>query len=500
MAQNFFPSIGSLAEQTDLLPDEEEEVQVANVDATKDDEDRPLQEVESLCMSCGEQGVTRMMLTSIPYFREVIVMSFRCEHCGAQNNEVQSAGGIRDQGSAYTAKILNREDLDRQIVKSASCTVSIPEWELTIPPNRGQLTNVEGLLRDIVNDLSVNQPLRRIEDEPAYKKVQKIIDDFTEVIDDSTEDETEGTPAEKEPKREKQKEDKIAHPFTVILDDPAGSSWIEFIGSMADPKWNLRLYHRTKEQTQALGFATEETEAHDAPEAAPVNQDEVLVFHGTCSSCGRPLDTRMKTVSIPYFKDIIIMSTNCDACGYKDNEVKSSGAISEKGKRITLKVEDKEDLSRDILKSETCGLTIPEIDLVLQPGTLGGRFTTIEGILEQIYEELSEKVYMTGDSHTGENSFEKFLADLKDVKNVTRPYTLIIDDPMANSYLQNIYAPDPDPNMTTEIYERTWAQNEELGLNDMKVENYAEPEPAQNLESVSAVPSPSHIGDIPSPV
>jgi len=37
-------------------------------------------------------------------------------------------------------------------------------------------------------------------------------------------------------------------------------------------------------------------------------------------------------------------------------------------------------------------MTIPEIDLVLQPGTLGGRFTTLEGILEQVYEELSEKV------------------------------------------------------------------------------------------------------------
>lgn len=44
------------------------------------------------------------------------------------------------------------------------------------------------------------------------------------------------------------------------------------------------------------------------------------------------------------------MSTNCDHCGYRDNEVKSGSAISEKGKRITLKVEDKEDLSRDILK------------------------------------------------------------------------------------------------------------------------------------------------------
>ncbi|KAF8885126.1 ZPR1 zinc-finger domain-containing protein [Infundibulicybe gibba] len=152
----------------------------------------------------------------------------------------------------------------------------------------------------------------------------------------------------------------------------------------------------------------------------------------------------MKKVVIPYFKDILIMSTNCDRCGYRDNEVKSGSAISEQGKKITLKVEDREDLSRDILKSETSGLTIPEIDLVLQHGTLGGRFTTLEGILEQVYEELSEK-------------------NLKEVKNAERPFTVIIDDPLANSYVQNLYAPDPDPNMTIETYDRTWAQNEELG-------------------------------------
>lgn len=38
--------------------------------------------------------------------------------------------------------------------------------------------------------------------------------------------------------------------------------------------------------------------------------------------------------------------------------------------------------------------------------------------------------------------------------------------------LQNVYAPDPDPEMTIEQYERTYEQNEDLGLNDMKTENY----------------------------
>jgi zinc finger protein ZPR1 len=44
------------------------------------------------------------------------------------------------------------------------------------------------------------------------------------------------------------------------------------------------------------------------------------------------------------------MSTNCEHCGYKDNEVKSGSAISDKGQKIILKVEDRDDLSRDILK------------------------------------------------------------------------------------------------------------------------------------------------------
>lgn len=44
------------------------------------------------------------------------------------------------------------------------------------------------------------------------------------------------------------------------------------------------------------------------------------------------------------------MSTNCHDCGYRDTEVKSGGATSEKGRKITLKVEDTDDLSRDILK------------------------------------------------------------------------------------------------------------------------------------------------------
>lgn len=60
-------------------------------------EQKMVEEIESLCMECQQTGTTRLLLTYIPYFREVIIVSFRCEHCGNSNNEIQSAGVIQGE-------------------------------------------------------------------------------------------------------------------------------------------------------------------------------------------------------------------------------------------------------------------------------------------------------------------------------------------------------------------------------------------------------------------
>ena len=75
------------------------------------------------------------------------------------------------------------------------------------------------------------------------------------------------------------------------------------------------------------------------------------------------------------------MAFSCDHCGYKDSEVKTSGEVSDKGKKIILKVESIEDFNRDIFKSETSEISIPELGFSLNPGTLGSFYSTIEGIL-----------------------------------------------------------------------------------------------------------------------
>ena len=79
----------------------------------------------------------------------MIVMSFKCEHCGYANNEIQSGGKVELNGSRTIAIIEGARDLNRQVVKSEHCTVKIKELDFEIPPQtqKGSLTTVEGLIQ-----------------------------------------------------------------------------------------------------------------------------------------------------------------------------------------------------------------------------------------------------------------------------------------------------------------------------------------------------------------
>lgn len=112
-------------------------------------ENNNISELESLCMNCHENGKTIILLTKIPFFKEMIVMSFRCEFCGYNNNEVQSGGKVENNGVRVVAKVDGARDLNRQVVKSEHCTVKIPELDFEIPPQtqKGSLTTIEGLIQ-----------------------------------------------------------------------------------------------------------------------------------------------------------------------------------------------------------------------------------------------------------------------------------------------------------------------------------------------------------------
>jgi ZPR1 zinc finger protein len=217
----------------------------------------------------------------------------------------------------------------------------------------------------------------------------------------------------------------------------------------------------------------------------------------------------MCVTDIPHFKEVVIMSLLCDHCGYKSNEIKGGGAIPKFGTRIILKVQTLDDLQREVLKSDTAGIAIPELELELQEGSLDGLYTTVEGLLDKLYTRLeSANPFHVGDAakkqHLDNDGGEfsapsisakryiDFLSKLLSLKEgQSLPFTMVIRDPLSNSFVGPIpadsialalqaekegnnscYTHYVDHGMEIEEYERSYEENDILGLNDMKTENY----------------------------
>ncbi|TDH14355.1 hypothetical protein EPR50_G00035550 [Perca flavescens] len=415
-------------------------------------------EIESLCMNCFKNGMTRLLLTKIPFFKEVIISSFSCAHCDWSNTEIQSAGRIQDQGVCYTLKVKTKQDLNREVVKSDSATTRIPELDFEIPPftQKGALSTIEGLLDRAVSGLEQDQTVRRATDPEVAEKIDEFIHKLRQLKEVESE-------------------------FTLVIEDPSGNSFVENPKApQKDDALTVSLFKRTMQQDMQLGLrADDDLEEEEEPAADDIDamRDEVLAFNTNCPECNAPAATNMKLVQIPHFKEVIIMATNCDSCGHRTNEVKSGGGTEEMGTKITLHLTDPSDMTRDVLKSETCSVVIPELEFELGMAAVGGKFTTLEGLLKDIKDLIiSKNPFMCGDSCTAarQQKLNEFGEKIDKIMAGEMDVHIVLDDPAGNSYVQNVYAPDPDPEITIEKYTRTFEQNEDLGLNDMKTEGYQE--------------------------
>lgn len=50
-------------------------------------------------------GQMKMCQTSIPYFTDMIIMSFVCDYCGAHSTETKNTGEVKDEGCVITLKV-----------------------------------------------------------------------------------------------------------------------------------------------------------------------------------------------------------------------------------------------------------------------------------------------------------------------------------------------------------------------------------------------------------
>ncbi len=384
--------------------------------ATNDEHgDDPLEKLNfienTLCMACGGSGTTKMLPVTIPYFREIVVCSFECDDCGYKNNDAMFGGELQEKGVCFHLHVKDSMDLNRQIVKSDYATVLFEELEFEIPAkaHRGEVTTVEGLLSTCATRLEYDQPARLNLDVDVGLKIANVI---SRLRDMASGDEQ----------------------VTVTIDDPSGNSFVEnpsapeedeclkqsFYVRTPEQDIFVGLQPRSKDEIDGSGGVGQKNVALEGAEEllerrhcddnwdgtnANALREEAFVFPENCPGCRVEGRTQMCQVDIPHFKDVIIMSFDCPNCGYRSNEVKGGGGVPTKGTRWELTVRGIDDLAREVLKSETCVVEVPDIQLVLQMGTLGSIYTTVEGLLDKVRMNLGEgNPFVTGDSVTQHHS------------------------------------------------------------------------------------------------
>lgn len=342
--------------------------------------------IPSMCMRCGATGETRLMLHKIPHFRELVIASFHCDECGERNNEVTFGGEIQLQGSIHQLKITSSKDLNRQIIKSDSACMRIRELDFEIPANtqKGEINTLEGVLKTAAKNLGLFQADRMAENPEIGMKVAYVISRLTLMADGDF------------------------LPFHVELDDPAGNSYLENpFAPQPDPNMKIQYYHRTKDQDISLGLdpekgvykddaesnylalleknrsvspPPEEEKEKDAHEQTGSNEEnatgeedasnvhlgrgESVSIPSDCPHCGMRGNSLTAITDIPHFKEVIIMAFDCKNCGFRTNEVKAGGAVPIKGTEVRLMVTSPDDLKRDVLKSDSAMVLLPELELV----------------------------------------------------------------------------------------------------------------------------------------
>jgi zinc finger protein len=477
--------------------------------------------------------------------------------------------------------------LNRQLVKADSATVRLPELDFEIPAatQRGVFTTVEGLLRTAGDALADTQPVRRAMDAAGADAVDAFLLRLRAASEGAAE----------------------ALPFTLVLDDPGGNSFVENPRAPApDADLRVRYYARSTPQNEALGLYAANArggaaaegggggggggdpdpadDAADGDGPAPLDGDEralrgsgaatgaapdaparggfrgaavrgagsgdgnvpggwrkggarlsgalagalaaatapsssaggdgddggASVFGVDCVHCNARGEMRMCTASVPHFKEVLIACFKCEGCGFRDVEVKGGGAVPPRGSVHTLRVAAgaaaAAGLARDVIKGDTAEVAVPELDLVVVAGSLGGLYTTVEGLLATIRDNLeASDPYAAGATDSAAAGaaeprrarMQAFLARLGACVAGEAPFTLVITDPMANSWVYSPAAdaqpPAADADLDVGEYERSHDENRRLGLLDMRTEDYAEAHAAELLlreQAEQAQPAP----------
>lgn len=173
------------------------------------------------CPVCREsQFETRMEQLDLPYFEEVIQLTYACDACGFRRTDLHITK--QEDPARYELEVTAEADLDARVVRSASGHFEIPELDIRAEPGQAAdsfITNAEGVLSRCVD--AIETAMRGTETEAKRERAQTLLDRAERLRS-------------------------VEETWTLVIEDPLGNSAI--IGE------SVSRYDLTEEEVEELGL------------------------------------------------------------------------------------------------------------------------------------------------------------------------------------------------------------------------------------------------------
>lgn len=162
------------------------------------------------------------------------------------------------------------------------------------------------------------------------------------------------------------------------------------------------------------------------------DQSDLTVATGAidCPVCHCALEMRWHQDNIPYFGDVMEISTVC-TCGY---HFADTLILSQKDPtRHTMKVSTADHMCTRVIRSTSGTVRIPEWGLDIEPGPASeGYVSNVEGILDRV-ERIVRMARKWAEKDEEVQRADELLSEIEAARDGKTCFTLIIEDPLGNS-------------------------------------------------------------------
>ena len=137
---------------------------------------------------------------------------------------------------------------------------------------------------------------------------------------------------------------------------------------------------------------------------------------------------------IPYFGEHTQITVICESCGWKHTDfIPSDG---EKPGYSSLIVDNTEKCSARVVRSSSCTIRIPELDLEVSPGgSSSGFVSNIEGVINRFEDAVGSIIRGSTDDETVLDASLELLQGLRKMKHGESQFLIELLDPRGRSQI-----------------------------------------------------------------